>query len=221
LGAWRQETVNKNSAKKRVSIPSSVRDSVLREFHHRCAICGADRPHIHHIDENPGNNDLSNLLPICPNCHLTDQHNPTVPTDPEKLALFRRYKDPAILAPQFEPLFARMRFLARITDSDSTEELEKKARELEDFVTYLEMGGFYSKAILELLEAPSRARVRVLGAPPDPREEQEDRKYEASYRQQLRLAQPEVFRLVIELLRYQKWTGNQTPSLAADGWHRR
>jgi hypothetical protein len=208
------KTVRTNSAKKRVSIPSSIRDSVLREFNHRCAICGADRPQIHHIDEDPGNNDPGNLLPICPNCHLTDQHNPTVPADPEKLALFRRYKDPAILAPQFEPLFARMRFLARIADADNTDELEKKSRELEAFVIYLEMGEFYSKAILELLEAPSRARVRLLDGPPDPREEEDERKFRESYRQQLRLAQPEVFRLVIELLRYQNWTGS---ALAATG----
>jgi hypothetical protein len=123
--------VSAKSPKNRVSVPISVRESVLREFNHRCAICGADRPQIHHIAENLGNNDPGNLLPICPNCHLTDQHNPTVPADPEKLALFRRYKDPAILAPQFEPLFARMKSLARITDSDHTEELEKRARELE------------------------------------------------------------------------------------------
>jgi hypothetical protein len=200
-----------------------VRDAVLREFNHRCAICGADRPQIHHIDENPGNNDLENLLPICPNCHLTDQHNPTVPADPEKLALFRRYKDPAILAPEFEPLFARMRFLAWIADSEDTEELEKKARELEDFVSYLEMGEFYSRLILEHLEASSRGRVRVIGGGPDPGGEEADRKFEVNYRQQLRSAQPEVYRLVVELLRYQNWSRSTVPNtgLATDGWRRR
>lgn len=107
------------SKKKRLPIPRAVRDSVLREFSHRCAICGADRPQIHHIDEDPSNNDPVNLLPICPNCHLTDQHNPTAPADPQKLALFRRYKDPTILSPQFEPLFSRASYLVHINDSIS------------------------------------------------------------------------------------------------------
>jgi len=25
---------------------------------------------VHHIDENPGNNDLENLIPLCASCHL-------------------------------------------------------------------------------------------------------------------------------------------------------
>lgn len=210
-------------SKKRVSVPSSVKGAVLREFNHRCAICGADRPQIHHIDENPGNNDPGNLLPICPNCHLTDQHNPTVPTNPEKLALFRQYKDPAILSPQFEPLFARLTFLARITDRTHVEELGKKVDELLAFVIHLEMGKFYARAISELLKAPSRGSVTILGGPPDPHEEEEEREFDSDYRQQLRSAQPEVYRLVVELLRYQNWNRSTTPNpgLAADGSRRR
>ncbi len=64
-------------SKQRVSIPKAVRDKILAEFNHRCAVCGADRPHIDHIDEDPSNNEPMNLLPLCPNCHLTDKHNPT------------------------------------------------------------------------------------------------------------------------------------------------
>jgi 5-methylcytosine-specific restriction endonuclease McrA len=61
----------------RAKIPTALREAVLKSYNHRCAICGSDHPQIHHIDENPGNNDELNLLPLCPNCHLTDQHNPT------------------------------------------------------------------------------------------------------------------------------------------------
>ena len=48
-------------------------------FNHHCARCGRDsrRPgnsreqlQVHHIDGNPGNNDLENLIPLCAECHL-------------------------------------------------------------------------------------------------------------------------------------------------------
>ena len=44
-----------------------------------CARCGKDCRNsknaesvlqVHHIDENPGNNDLENLIPLCAACHL-------------------------------------------------------------------------------------------------------------------------------------------------------
>jgi 5-methylcytosine-specific restriction endonuclease McrA len=87
----------------RVTIPRATCDALLREFHHRCAICGGDRPHIHHIDEDPSHNDLSNLLPLCPNCHLQDQHDPTAPMNRDKLQLFRAHRDPMILHERFIP----------------------------------------------------------------------------------------------------------------------
>jgi integrase len=141
--------------KNRVAIPKSIREQVLSEFRHRCAICGADRPHLHHIDENPDNNDLLNIIPLCPNCHLTDQHNPTAPIHPGRLTLFRRYKDPVILSPQFEPLFQRLLFLDAISDQQ-TKELKQAAQELVDFVSSLEMGTFYGKRLDELLVKPGR-----------------------------------------------------------------
>ena len=48
-------------------------------FDFYCARCGKDCRHsknsesvlqVHHIDENPGNNDLENLIPLCAACHL-------------------------------------------------------------------------------------------------------------------------------------------------------
>jgi 5-methylcytosine-specific restriction endonuclease McrA len=77
--------------KDRPAIPKAVRESVLSEFNHRCAVCGEDKPQVHHIDEDPSNNDPMNLIPLCPNCHLIDQHNPTVPINARRLRLFRRY----------------------------------------------------------------------------------------------------------------------------------
>src|SRR5689334_6368420 len=93
---------------KRVKIPKPTADAVLKEFNHLCAVCGETSPQLHHIDENPANNDPLNLLPLCPNHHLSDQHNPTAKIDPGILALFRRHKDPTILTPEFDPFFRRI-----------------------------------------------------------------------------------------------------------------
>jgi len=133
-------------AKDRPAIPRVVRYALLSEFNHRCAVCGKDRPQVHHIDEDPSNNDPMNLIPLRPNCHLIDQHNPTVPIDPDKLRLFRRYKDPVILGAQFDPLFQRLRFLDKIEDDPAKAgEVERKGLELVAFVRVLQMGEFYSQ----------------------------------------------------------------------------
>ena len=103
----------------RVSILKKTSEALHDEYNHRCAICGSDRPQLHHIDENHANNDLLNLLPLCPNCHLRDQHNPTRKVEVPKLQLFRKYKDPAVLKPQFHPMFIRQQFLATVGDDTS------------------------------------------------------------------------------------------------------
>src|SRR6185436_5887832 len=118
---------------KRPAIPTKTRQEVLSEFNHRCAICGADRPHLHHIDEDPTNNEPLNLVPLCPNCHLIDQHNPTAQVDTKKLRLFREFKDPTILKPQFDPLFRRYSFLEQIPETKPVRELQDSVSELIKF----------------------------------------------------------------------------------------
>lgn len=61
-----------NQTKIRVPVPSSIRQQVYdrsgsRCEHPRCSYSG--KPHIHHIDEDPSNNSLNNLIAVCPNCH--------------------------------------------------------------------------------------------------------------------------------------------------------
>lgn len=129
-------------AKSRERIPNGLRDQVLNEFNHRCATCGKERPHLHHIDENPSNNHPANLIPLCPSCHLIDQHNPTAPMDPAKLGLFRRYKDPKILHPGFEPLFRRLSFLDVVDNNSPTDIIAARSDELTAFVGALQMGEF-------------------------------------------------------------------------------
>ena len=49
------------------------RKKAFRTYENKCAVCGyLEEPKIlqvHHIDENRANNDLNNLIILCPNCH--------------------------------------------------------------------------------------------------------------------------------------------------------
>lgn len=195
-------------AKARIAIPERTRTLVLREFNYRCALCGSDRPQMHHLDQDPSNNEQLNLLPLCPNCHLSDQHNPTESIPTGILALFRRFKDPVILSPQFRPLYQRFQFLFEITDTSDQEQLGAAAAELAAFVRALEMGDFYGSKIEALTKQirltsgsaslytgqPSPETARALAALPE------------RNRRQLIENREEVLKLCIELLRYQRWS---------------
>ena len=190
-------------AKTRPEIPRATREKVLKEFNHRCAICGTERPQVHHIDENPSNNDLLNLIPLCPNCHLIDQHNPTSPLEPGKLKLFRTYKDPTILKPQFHPLFLRMKFLDEIGDENSVSVLANQVEELCQFIEMLDMGAFYAERIFATTRYPS---VGIYFGGPETQKEILDRlKRDADYREQLRNSKKTVYSLIMEIIRFQRW----------------
>ena len=51
----------------------SYKKFFLEEQEHKCAICKWDEDkdvlEVHHIDENRDNNDISNLIILCPICH--------------------------------------------------------------------------------------------------------------------------------------------------------
>ena len=187
----------------RIAVPRATRDALFREFNHRCAICGGERPHVHHIDEDPGNSDPLNLLPLCPNCHLRDQHDPTAPMDRDKLRLFRQHRDPMILHERFKPLWARCRFLLK-SDSLSREDLSAAADELSQFVRALEMGEFYGTRLQGLLSEPPHARVWS-SETPQSTFDQWKREETAEYRALVNRNRTEALRLVVELLRYQNW----------------
>ena len=60
--------------KKRVSIPqvAKVKAELQSEINSQCPFCentDVGHFHIHHIDENPSNNGIENLILLCPNCH--------------------------------------------------------------------------------------------------------------------------------------------------------
>lgn len=192
-------------SKNRTTVPERVRVAVLKEFNHRCALCGADRPQIHHIDEDPSNNENANLIPLCPNCHLTDQHNPTQPIEPAKLALFRRFKDPAIMLPQFNPLFTRMRFLVDLdVPALGPERLSQAAEELVEFVAVLEMGAFYSAQLDKLI---GRRETVFIPSLEDPmaRVKRSPKEYLSHFLTN----RGRACELVVELLRYQAWSARK------------
>jgi hypothetical protein len=188
--------------KKRTGIPKAISEQVLKEFRYKCAICGRHEPHLHHIDEDPSNNTIENLLPLCPNCHLQDSHDPTAPVDSCKIKLFRRIKDPLIFDPRFHPLWRRLRFL-RENASDRAESWQWSCNNLYEFVKALKMGQYYSNSIMGVLRVPHEHYIvhqhkqgnRISKENIDPNE--------------LRIFCATVIEdMCVEMLRYQEWQIN-------------
>ncbi len=58
--------------KNRPKISPKTKAKLQQEIHSECPLCqnqDVELFELHHIDENPENNNLSNLILICPNCH--------------------------------------------------------------------------------------------------------------------------------------------------------
>lgn len=194
-------------------MPKATREQVLSEFNHQCAICGQPKPQLHHIDEDHDNHDPLNLLPLCPNHHLIDQHDPTRTMEPERLKLFRVYKDPVILWPQFQPLYMRMKFF----DDEEIDFATIAARvgELCEFVAMLEMGSFYAKKIREAVDMPSQSMGAVSGSARQiaegmTRQRRALEERNDTFRVRLPELKVPVHALVVEMLRYQRWQKPET-----------
>ena len=56
-------------ASERVALPEIKKLEIITLCNNRCCICQTPFVVIHHIDNNPSNNNLDNLAPLCPNCH--------------------------------------------------------------------------------------------------------------------------------------------------------
>lgn len=67
--------------KDRTSIPEAVRVDVLAACNNRCCVCQTPFVQIHHIDEDPSNNEIENLAPLCPNCHTQAHHKGNIVTN--------------------------------------------------------------------------------------------------------------------------------------------
>ncbi len=60
--------------KTRTAVPETTRLEVIARSNNRCCVCQTPFIVIHHLDEDPSSNDISNLAPLCPNCH-SDAHS--------------------------------------------------------------------------------------------------------------------------------------------------
>lgn len=199
--------VDKKPARK--GILRRQRDQLLELFNHRCAICGEDKPQIHHIDENPSNNDDLNLLPLCPTCHIRDMHDPTRRPDREKLALFRKYRDPSILAPEFEPIFRRIRFILVPEEITRVQQAHEYVVDLAAFLNQFEKGRYYHVKVTDPIRIepmPAMGRDATMT-----RDEQRrgilDREAIVlqQYRSLIRTHRDTVLSYVVEMLRFQPW----------------
>ncbi|MBD5086411.1 MAG: HNH endonuclease [Clostridiales bacterium] len=61
--------------KNRVTIPKNIADEVMFIHNNTCCVCreAYKATQIHHIDENPANNDINNLAVLCLECHNQTQ----------------------------------------------------------------------------------------------------------------------------------------------------
>lgn len=192
--------------KTRTSIPKPIRDRVLKEYHHRCAIRSEDNPQLHHIDEDPSNNDPLNLIPLCGNCHGR-VHDPLNPIEIGRLQFFRRYKDPFILTRQFQPLFKRFQFLNDVDDSSDVADLRAKVGELCSFVKTHERGPFYAGRIAGALQYPEFNASYSIGMGGSVPQWYVDGKNNEGpqYLAKLKAARESIFELIVEMLAYQNW----------------
>lgn len=55
--------------KNRVDVPESTLAELLSRSNNRCCVCQTPFVVVHHVDNDPSNNDADNLAPLCPNCH--------------------------------------------------------------------------------------------------------------------------------------------------------
>lgn len=195
----------------RPAIPKAIKEEVMKEYSYMCAICGKGNPQLHHIDGENMNNVAMNLIPLCPNHHLIDQHNPTKKFEAGKLKLFRIYKDPTILSPQFHAIYERIKFL-EFVDLFDFQSLHYKSQELSRFIGCLEMGKYYSEKLDELMTPPKNYLVSgVSSEGPYLNEIQKQNIATAelerynSYIKQLKDNCIEITELIIELLRFQNW----------------
>ncbi|MDR2719841.1 MAG: HNH endonuclease [Nitrososphaerota archaeon] len=67
--------------KKRIPVPQGTKTDVYMRSKGKCEKCHklipkGVKPHIHHKDGNPKNNNKSNLKVICPNCHSAAHNKP-------------------------------------------------------------------------------------------------------------------------------------------------
>ena len=56
--------------KERIAVPKKTKEVVFHKYHNKCTMCEESKYlKIHHKNENPADNRITNLLLLCPLCH--------------------------------------------------------------------------------------------------------------------------------------------------------
>jgi len=197
--------------------PKPIKEQVLKEYSHCCAICSGTNPQIHHIDENPQNNEVLNLIPLCPNCHNTGQHNKYNKIPENILKLFRKYNERKILDSKFIPIYKRMNFLFEDIEKADHNKLQADYDEFMNYLPLYEKGEFYKKQIEKLLFFEPEHCVAVAHyQDPLPFADVQDSNEEytcraigdsiGGYKKMYKENKEKVIDLVIEMLKYQDWS---------------
>jgi hypothetical protein len=53
----------------RIAIPEATRLEIIAKSNNRCCVCQTPFVQIHNLNEDPADNRIENLAPLCPNCH--------------------------------------------------------------------------------------------------------------------------------------------------------
>jgi hypothetical protein len=213
----------------RKRVPLALRTAVAKEFNNECATCGEHAgTQIHHIDENPGNNDALNLIPLCPTCHDIHIHGPSSRVTRPMLRLFRAHKDLALLTQNFRSVQERMAFLEtpEAYAKAEADELWTLADAMEDLCGFIQLqpkGEYYARRLRKLLRAEEPASaldlkigVQYYDAEPEERaKEMEAEVIEENLRvvTNLKSVRADVERLVVEFVRFQDWPRRPLGSL--------
>ena len=171
-------------------MPRKIREAVLKDYYHKCAICDASQPapELHHIDENPSNHDSLNILPLCPNCH-SSKLNPRI------LSVFRKYKRREILSVEFEQLFNKATLVFELSAEDYYPYCYALGEDLVAFVRTFEKGKYYAPKIDKLIRAVPEQDPMTLD------------QCEAFNRHRCE----EILKLIVELLPFQNWKPKVLP----------
>ena len=81
-------------AKKRIRIPAEIEKKIIYKSARTCNVCREFKKgiQIHHIDENPSNNNIDNLIVLCQNCHdeAHTKHDLSKNLTPSKLSYCKK-----------------------------------------------------------------------------------------------------------------------------------
>ena len=181
----------KSVKKIRTPIRKKLKETILKEYNHKCAICHANPPppELHHIDENPSNNDPLNILPLCPNCH-SSKLNPRI------LSAFRKYKKREILSVEFEQLFDKAAQIFDLSVVDYYPYCHALGEDLVAFVRTFKKGKYYAPKIDRLIRAVPEQ---------DPMTPEQCKTFD-------RQRCEDIMKLLVELLPFQNWKPKNLPA---------